>query len=102
MAFITSLQDNPQNMLAWAKRQTKTYGKDKLDPLQDQITAPNNGPEVVLNNLGKHAMWGSKGTDLDGSGTLLSLRDNMEEFSEIIQRRRQYYLIVWTGRNLEY
>jgi hypothetical protein len=47
-------------------------------------------------------MWGSKGTDLDGSGTLLSLRDNMEEFSEIIQRRRQYYLIVWTGRNLEY
>jgi hypothetical protein len=56
----------------------------------------------VLNNLGKHAMWGSKGTDLDGSGTLLSLRDNMEEFSKIIQRRRQYYLIVWTGRNLEY
>jgi hypothetical protein len=26
----------------------------------------------------------------------------MKEFSEIIERWRQDYLIIWTGRNLEY
>jgi hypothetical protein len=45
---------------------------------------PKNGLAVVLNNLGNHAMWGSQGTDPDGSDTLLSLSDNMEEFYEII------------------
>jgi len=82
-----------------ANKNTNIY---KLGPFQDQITAPNNGPEVVLDNLGKHEVWGRQGTDPDGSGMLLSLRDNMEEFSKIIQRRRQYYLIVRAGRNLEH
>jgi hypothetical protein len=45
-------------MLAQAKRQAKTYGIDELSPLQYQITTPNNEPEVVLDNLGKHAVWG--------------------------------------------
>jgi hypothetical protein len=56
----------------------------------------------VLNNLGKHAMWSSQGTNPNRSGTLFSLRDSMKEFSEIIQRWRQDYLIIWTGKNLEY
>jgi hypothetical protein len=30
----------------------------ELDPLQYQVTAPNNWPMVVLANLGKHAVWG--------------------------------------------
>jgi hypothetical protein len=56
----------------------------------------------VQDDLGKHAERGRQGTDPDGSGTLLTLRDSMEKFSEIIHRRRQNYLIVWTGRNLEH
>jgi hypothetical protein len=88
-------------MLEQAKGQAKADGTDKLGPLQDQ-TAPNNGLEVVLNNLGKHAMWSSQGTNPNRSGTLFSLRDIMKEFSEIIQRWRQDYLIIWTGKNLEY
>jgi hypothetical protein len=88
-------------MLAQAERQAKTDGIYKLGPFQDQITVPNNGPEVVLDNLGEHAVWGRQGTNPDGSDMLLSLRDNMEEFSEIIQRR-QYYLIVRADRNLEH
>jgi hypothetical protein len=43
-------------MLAQAERQAKTDGIYKLGPFQDQITVPNNGPEVVLDNLGKHAV----------------------------------------------
>jgi len=56
----------------------------------------------VQDDLGKHAERGRQGTDPDGSGTLLTLRDSMEKFSEIIHRRRQNYLIVCTGRNLEH
>jgi hypothetical protein len=59
IAFITGFQDHPQNMLAQVEGQAKADGIDKLGHLQDQITAPNNGPEVVLSNLGKHAMWSS-------------------------------------------
>jgi hypothetical protein len=70
-------------MLEQAKGQAKADGTDKLGPLQDQ-TAPNNGLEVVLNNLGKHAMWSSQGTIPNRSGMLFSLRDIMKEFSEII------------------
>jgi hypothetical protein len=88
--------------LAQAEGQVKADGIDILGPLQDQITAPNNGPEVVLNNLGKHVMWRSQGTNPNRSGMLFSLRDNMKEFSEIIQIWRQDYLIIWTGKNLEY
>jgi hypothetical protein len=74
---------------------------NKLGPLQDQITAPNNGPEVVLDNLGKHAVWGRWGTDPDGGGELLPLGNIIEKFFEIIQRRRYYHLIVRAARDLE-
>jgi hypothetical protein len=89
-------------MLAQAERQMKADCKNKLGPLQDQITEPNNGPEVVLNNLGKHAMWSNQVTNPNRSGTLFSLRDSMKEITEIIQRWGQDYLIIWTGRKLEY
>jgi hypothetical protein len=56
----------------------------------------------VLDDLGMHVVQGRQGTDPDGSGTLLTLRDSMEKFSELIWRRRQYNLIVWAGRNLEH
>jgi hypothetical protein len=52
--------------------------------------------------FGKHTVRGRKGTNPDGSGTLLTMRDSMKKFSEIIQRRRQNYLIVWADRNLEH
>jgi hypothetical protein len=71
-------------MLTQVEGQAKADGIDKLGPFQDQITAPNNGPKVVLNNLGKHAMWSSHGTNPNRSGTLFSLRDSIKEFSEII------------------
>jgi hypothetical protein len=73
-------------MLAKAERQGKADILNKLVPFQDHITAPNNGPEVVLNNLGKHVMWSNQGTTLNRSGTLFSLRDSTKEISEIIQR----------------
>jgi hypothetical protein len=44
-------------MLAQIERQAKTDGIYELDPFQYQITTPNNRPEVVLDNLGKHAVW---------------------------------------------
>jgi hypothetical protein len=59
-------------------------GIDKLFPLPNEITAPSNRPEIMLDDFGKHAVRGRQHTDLDGSGTLLILRDNMEKFSEII------------------
>jgi hypothetical protein len=89
-------------MLAQAERQANVNSINKLGPLQDQITVPNNGPKVVLNNLDKHAIWSSQGTNPNRSGTLFSLRDSMNEIFEIIQRWRQDYLIIWTGRKLEY
>jgi hypothetical protein len=39
-------------MLVQAERQAKTDSIHELGPLQYQITVPNNGPEVVLDNLG--------------------------------------------------
>jgi hypothetical protein len=45
-------------MLAQAEGQAKTDGIKELDPLQNQIVVPHNGPEIVLDNLGKHVMWG--------------------------------------------
>jgi len=70
--------------------------------LQNKVTSPSNRLEIVLDDLGKHAMRGRQGTNPNGSGTILSLRDSIEKFSEIIQRKRQYYLIVSAGRNLEH
>jgi hypothetical protein len=58
IALITGLQNKAQNMLAQTERQAKTDGIDELGPLQYQVTAPNNGPKVVLDNLGYHAVWG--------------------------------------------
>jgi len=74
----------------------------ELGPLQYQITVPNNGPEVVLDNLGKHAVWSSQGTNPNGSGTLLTLRYSLKELSKIIQRWRQDNLIVRAGKLLEH
>jgi hypothetical protein len=88
-------------MLAQAEGQAKADGIYELGSLHYQITAPNNGPEVVLDNLGKHAVWSSQGTNPDGSGTLLTLRYSLKELSEIIQRRRPDYLIVRASRLLE-
>jgi len=45
---------------------------------------------------------GRQGTDPDGNGMLLTLRENKEKFSEIIKRRRKKYLILWAGKNLEH
>jgi hypothetical protein len=33
---------------------------------------------------------------------LLTLRGSLEKFSEIIQKRRQDYLIAWAGRKLKH
>jgi hypothetical protein len=89
-------------MLAQAEGQAKADGIYKLGTLQNQIIAPHNGPKVVLDNLSRHAVWSSQGTNPNGSGTLLTLRQSLKELSEIIQRRRQDYLIVWAGRLLEH
>jgi len=45
-------------MLAQAEGQAKTDGLNELGPLQNQVITPHNGPEIMLNNLGKYAMWG--------------------------------------------
>jgi hypothetical protein len=45
-------------MLAQAEGQVKADGIYELGPLQNQITTPHNGPEIVLDNLGKHEVWG--------------------------------------------
>jgi len=58
IALITSLQYNTQNMLSQAEGKAKIDGINELGPLQNQIATPHNGPEIVLDNLGKHAMWG--------------------------------------------
>jgi hypothetical protein len=62
---------------------------------------PSNRPYIVQDNLGKHAVRSRQGTNPDGSGMLLTLRDSLE-LSEIIQRRRQDYLIMWADRKLEH
>jgi hypothetical protein len=89
-------------MLAQAKRQAKVDCIDKLGPFQDQITPPSNKPDVLLNDLGQHAVGGGQGTNPDGSRALLALGNGMEEVPEIIQGWRKHHLIVWAGRNLEH
>jgi hypothetical protein len=44
-------------MLSQAKRQAEMDGINKLG-LQNQVTVPDNWPEVVLNYLGQQAMRG--------------------------------------------
>lgn len=45
-------------MLAQVEGQAKADGIYELGPLQNQIIAPHNELEIVLDNLGKHAGWG--------------------------------------------
>jgi hypothetical protein len=54
----------------------------------------------VLDDLGKHAVWGRQSTDPDGRSTFLALRDSMENFPELIWGKRQNNFIIWAGRNL--
>jgi len=56
IALITSLEHDSQNMLAKTERHAKMNNINKLCPLQYQITAPGNWPEIVLNNFGQHKM----------------------------------------------
>jgi hypothetical protein len=56
ISLITGLQHNTQNMLAQAERQAKVNCIDKLGPFQNQITASCNKLDVLLNDLGQHAM----------------------------------------------
>lgn len=75
-------------MLAQAERQAEVDGIDELGLLQNQVTAPDNWPGVVLNNLGQQAMRGSQCADPDGRVALLILRNSMKELSKIVQRGR--------------
>jgi hypothetical protein len=58
ISLITGLQDNTQNMLVQAERQAKVNCINKLGPFQDQITASSNRLDVLLNDLGQHAVGG--------------------------------------------
>jgi hypothetical protein len=75
---------------------------DKLGPFQDQIIAPSNRLEVLLNDLGQHAAGRRQGTNPDGSRALLALGNGMEEFPKSVQGRRKHHLILWAGRNLKH
>jgi hypothetical protein len=88
-------------MLAKIERQAKMNSINKMGPLQYQITAPGNWPEIVLNNFGQHTMSWSKCTNLDVGMTPLTLWNGMEELSEIVHRERKHHLIVRTGRQIK-
>jgi hypothetical protein len=89
-------------VLAQAERQAEVDNIDKLGPFQDQVTATSNRPDVLLNDLGQHAVGGRQGTNPDGRRPLLALGNSLEVFPEIIQGRRKHHLIVWAGKNLKY
>jgi hypothetical protein len=76
-------------------------GVNKLGLLPDQITAPGNWPQIVLNNFGQHAVCGRLCTYPDGGTALFSLWKSMEEFSELLHRGRKHHLIVRTGREIK-
>jgi hypothetical protein len=84
-------------VLAQAEGQAEVECIDELGLFQDQITAPNNRPDVLLNDLGQHAVGGRQGANLDGGRAFLAVGNGMEEFPEIIQGRRKHHLIVWAG-----
>jgi hypothetical protein len=88
-------------MLVQAKRQAEMDGINKLGLLQNQVTTPDNWPEVVLNYLGQQAMRGWQGADPDDGSTLFSLWDCMEELSEIVHRGRKHHLIIRTAGQLK-
>jgi hypothetical protein len=71
-------------MLAQAEGQAQVNDIDKLCLLQNEVIAPSNKPYIVQDDLGKNAVRSRQDIDLDGSGTLLTLRDSLEKFSEII------------------
>jgi hypothetical protein len=70
--------------------------------LQNEVNVPSNRPYIVQDDLGEHAVRSKQGIDLDGSGTLLTLRDSLEKFLEIIQRNRQDDLIIWAVMKMEH
>jgi hypothetical protein len=69
-------------MLAQAERQSQLDDIQELSPLQNQITPPNNRPEVVLDNLREHAVRGRQSTNPDSRSSLLALWDSMKELPE--------------------
>jgi len=77
-ALITVLYHNPQNVLAQVERQAEVDPIDKLGSFQDQITAPGNRPDVLLNDLGQHAVGGWQGTNPDRSRALLTMGNDTE------------------------
>jgi hypothetical protein len=45
-------------VLAQAEKKAEVDRIDKLGPFQDQIITPGNRPDVLLNDLGQHAVGG--------------------------------------------
>jgi hypothetical protein len=90
ITLISGLRHNTKDMLAQTKRQSEADGIQKLCPLQNQITTPDNRPEIMLDDLSKHAVRGRQSTNPDGRSSLPTLRDSMKELLELIQGRGQY------------
>jgi len=67
--------------------QAQANNIDKLCLLQNEVTTPSNGPYIMQDDLGEHTVRSRQGTNPDGSGMLLTLRNSLEKFSKIIQRR---------------
>jgi hypothetical protein len=76
-------------------------GINELSLLQNQVTGPDNWPEVMLNYLGQQAMRGRQCADPNGGSTLFSLWNYMEELSEIVHRGRKHHFIIGTARQLK-
>jgi hypothetical protein len=88
-------------MLAQAEREAEVDGINELGLLQNQVTAPDNWPKVVLNYFGQQAMRRRQCADPDGCSTLFSLWNCMEELSEIVHRGRKHHLIIRTAGQLK-
>jgi hypothetical protein len=56
ITLISGFQHNTKDMLAQAKQQSQADHIQKLCPLQNQITTPDNRPKIVLDDLCKHAV----------------------------------------------
>jgi hypothetical protein len=89
-------------VLAQAERQPEVDCIDKLGSFQNKITAPGNRLDVLLNDLGQHAVGGWQGTNPDYSRALLTMGNGTKEFPEIIQGWRKHHLIVRAGQDLEH
>jgi hypothetical protein len=89
-------------MLAEAEWQSHNDGIQEQSPLLDQISSANSRPEIMLDNLCEHAVWGRKSINYDIYRSLFSLRNSMKELPKILQRGSLHNLIEWVGRNLKY